>query len=69
MRSENRRQFLARAGAGLGLGWNAARAVGGIGLASSLAGTGALAQVPGQRPAPPRPGSASSIPATGCRSA
>ena len=52
MRSENRRQFLARTGAGLGLGWNAARLVGGLGLASSLSGTEALAQIPGQRPAP-----------------
>lgn len=56
MRFENRRDFLARSGAGLSLGRFAARAIGGMGVSSSLMAAGALAQVPGQRPASPPTG-------------
>ncbi len=69
MGSENRRQFLASAGLGLGLGWSAARAHGGQGSPVALAETGAVAQDLGQRPPRPPAGSACSTPAIECHSA
>src|SRR4051794_24264075 len=56
MQPGNRRQFLTRTGAGLALGRHGAKAIAGLGLATSVAATEAVAQVPGQRPAPPPAG-------------
>jgi hypothetical protein len=54
MRVENRRQFLARAGAGMGMAWQASRGAAGLALPLALGPKALLAQEAGERPpAPP----------------